>query len=122
MYCGLRQETQEYQSNSGAVVTGSTGSPLAAGPTPTSPVRCGFTGQNYSRPTSMTYNSALDNAISRVDAVADDSASALPLATYTYLGLSTIVQQLDGNNIGLSYIQQEDRHFLTVARYVERNA
>ncbi len=56
-YSGLQQETQEYQSNSGAVVTGSTGSPLASGPTPTPSVQYGFTGpgtgQNYSRPTSM---------------------------------------------------------------------
>ncbi len=43
------------------------------------------------------------------DAIADDSASTLPLATYTYLGLSTIVQQLDANNIGLSYIKQGGR-------------
>ena len=26
--------------------------------------------------------------------------------TYSYMGLSTIVQQLDGNNVGLSYLQQ----------------
>ncbi len=47
LYSGLQQETQEYQSNSGAVVT--------TGPTPTPSVQYGFTGpasgQNYSRPT-----------------------------------------------------------------------
>jgi hypothetical protein len=52
------------------------------------------------------YNAALDSAISRPDAIADDSASGVPLASYSYLGLSTIVQQLDGNNVALSYIQQ----------------
>jgi hypothetical protein len=87
VYNGLGQETQEYQSNSGAVVT--------SGPTPTPSVQYAYagpaSGENYSRPTSTTYpngrqvdtqyNCTLDSAISRPDAIADDSAPTQPLAS-----------------------------------------
>ncbi len=53
-----------------------------------------------------TSGNALDAALGRVDSIADDSAPTQPLASYTYMGLSTIVQQLDGNSVGLSYLQQ----------------
>jgi RHS repeat-associated protein len=49
----------------------------------------------------------LDNAISRV-ATLEDQAGSSPgnLQSYIYLGLSTIVQQNDGNGVSLTYIHQ----------------
>jgi RHS repeat-associated protein len=118
VYNGFGQLTGEYQATSGAVVTG--------GPTPTPEVQYTYAGpsatQNYSRLSGMTSpdgftlyygysNSSLDNAISRVDYLADSSAH---LVDYQYLGLSTIVQQAFGNSTELTYIQQSgDAHAIT---------
>ena len=53
------------------------------------------------------YNSGLDSDISRISALADDGGSdAGTIQSYTYLGLNTIVQTIDGNGIELTYIQQ----------------
>ena len=93
LYHGLGQLAQQYQSHSGAVVTGTTPS-----------VQYAYTemsgGQNNSRLTSMTYpngrvldynyNSGLDSTISRLSSISDSSAT---LESYLYLGLGTVVER-----------------------------
>jgi len=108
VYNGFGQLTKEYQEHSGAVNTGSS---LYVG------YDYDSTGTNDSRLTAMiypngrqldyVYNSGLDSDISRISALADDGGSdAGTIQSYTYLGLSTIVQTTDGNGITLTYIQQ----------------
>ncbi len=108
-YNGYGQLIAQYQSHSGAVNTTTTPVTQYAYSQPT--------GANFSRLTQMiypngraldyVYNSGIDSDISRVSALADDSGSgAGNLQTYTYLGLNTIVQQLDGNGVELTYIHQ----------------
>jgi RHS repeat-associated protein len=98
-YNGLGQMTAEYQSHSGAVNTSTT------------PV-VGYTysemsgGANHSRLTAMTYPdgrvltysyaTGLDNSISRLSSLSDSSGT---LESYTYLGLSTIIER-DRSNAG----------------------
>ena len=106
-YNGLGQLTGQYEAVSGAVNTSTTPETQYAYSDPDSgSIMTAMTYPNGRVLDYATSGNALDAAIGRVDSVADDSASGLPLATYTYMGLSTIVQQLDGNNVGLSYLQQ----------------
>jgi RHS repeat-associated protein len=104
---GLGQLTTEYQSHSGAVNTSTTPS-----------VQYGYTqmagGVNNSRQTSLTYPngrtvnynyaSGLDDAISRLTSISDNSGT---LEQETYLGLSTVVQRsYPQPGIALTYIKQ----------------
>ncbi len=108
VYNGLGQLTGEYQSHSGAVVTGTTPE-----------VQYAYTemagGQNNSRLVSMTYpcgyvlnynyNSGLDSSISRLSSISD---AANTLETYKYLGLDTVVERdHPQNNVNLTYISQD---------------
>jgi RHS repeat-associated protein len=102
---GLGQMTNEWQSHSSAVNTSTTpqvqyGYNLMAG------------GTNNSRLVSMTYpngrvlnynySAGLDNSISRLSSISDNSAT---LESYTYLGLSTVVQRSHPQTgINLTYI------------------
>jgi len=109
VYNGYQQLTGEYQSHSGAVVVGTTPEVQYVYSQPT--------GVNYSRMTAMVYPNAkqldynytttLDSAISRVDQLADHAGTyAGNDQSYLYLGLSTIVQETDGNGIELTYVKQ----------------
>jgi RHS repeat-associated protein len=111
-YNGLGQMTQEWQSHSGAVNTGTTPN-----------VRYAYNemagNTNNSRLTSMTYPngrvlyyiyaSGVDSSVSRLTSLSD---TALPdtsgtLETYSYLGLGTVVQRAHPQtNINLTYISQ----------------
>jgi YD repeat-containing protein len=112
VYNGLGQLTGEYQAHAGAV-----------DPATTPEVRYTYAemanGRNNSRPVSTTYpngrvvddvyNAGIDDAISRVSALADDNGGSpgTLLETYQYLGLDTVV---DRNRpqpvIDLTYLQQ----------------
>jgi RHS repeat-associated protein len=107
VYNGLGQLTGEYQSHSGAVVQGTTPE-----------VQYGYTemsgGQNNSRLTSMTYpdgykldynyNSGLDNNISRLSSLVEDS-TLTTLESYKYLGLDTVVERdHTQNGVNQTYI------------------
>ena len=97
-YNGFGQLTAEYQSASGPVDTSSTPE-----------VQYGYSSALLgSRLTSMTYpngrviyygydGNALDNALGRVDYLADSDGTHL--ADYTYLGLNAIVGQADGDGV-----------------------
>jgi len=99
-YNGFGQLTAEYQSDSGPVDTSPGGTPE---------VQYGYSSALLgSRLTSMTYpngrviyygydGNALDNALGRVDYLADSDGTHL--ADYSYLGLSTIVGQTDGDGV-----------------------
>jgi hypothetical protein len=106
---GLGQLTQEWQSHSGVVNTGTTPS-----------VQYAYTlmagGVNNSRPTSMTYpngkvlnynygtSGSLNDKISRLDNLSDTSGT---LEQYSYLGLDTVVQRAHPQtNVNLTYISQ----------------
>src|SRR5579871_3644148 len=58
------------------------------------------------------YNAGIDSAISRISAIADDynytnpMSGPLDVQSYSYLGLDTIVQKLDGNGVEMTYIKQ----------------
>ena len=112
VYNGLGQLTAEYQEQAGAVNTSTSAE-----------VQYAYTemagGQNNSRLTSMTYpngrvldfvyNSGLDNAISRVSAIADDNAGSpgTVLESYAYLGLGMIVAwSHPQTGVNLTYIRQ----------------
>jgi RHS repeat-associated protein len=110
-YNGLGQLTDEYQADSGAVVT--------SGPTPTPQTQYAYSDPSSgSLMTAMTYpngrvldygrdNNALDTALGRVDYLADAGGSASGhLVDYLYLGAGTIVQQADANGVKLTYLQQ----------------
>jgi RHS repeat-associated protein len=102
---GLGQLTQEWQSHSGAVNTSTTPSvqytySLMAG------------GANHSRLTSIiypngkvlsySYNSGLDDSISRLSSLSDSSGI---LESYSYLGLDTVVKRAHPQpNVDLTYI------------------
>lgn len=107
VYNGLGQLITEYQEHAGSVNTGTS-----------KRIQYGYnymaSGANNTRPTSITYpnarvvsygyNTGLDTTISRVSSLID---SSVHLVDYTYLGLSTIVQQSHPQpNITLTYIQQ----------------
>ena len=108
VYNGLGQLTGEYQSHSGAVNTGSTGSPPAS---TTPEVQYGYSDPSLgSRQTSMTYpngrvlntvyNTGLDTAIGRVSALADSGGSAAGTdESYSYQGLRTVIGTTDGNGV-----------------------
>ena len=109
VYNGYGQLVTQYQEHSGAVNTGSS---LKVQYTYSQP-----TGSNFSRMTAMIYpngrqldyiyNTGLDSAISRVSGLSDDSGTGAGNdQSYTYLGLNTIVQALDGNGIELTYVKQ----------------
>ena len=112
-YNGLGQLIGEYQSHSGAVNTSTTLEVkyLYAGLTgSTSDGRA--TGMIY--PTTSTdttprqlnyvYNTGLDSNISRISALADQSGDgAGNVESYSYLGLSTIVQRNRPNGVNLTY-------------------
>ena len=113
VFNGLGQLTGEYQEHHGAVNTATTPETQY-----TYTEMAG--GQNNSRPLSMiypngrvvddTYNSGLDDAISRVSALADDSGgmSSTVLEAYSYLGLNTIVQRARPEiGVNLSYLLQD---------------
>src|SRR5262249_25968610 len=101
---GLAQLTQEWQSHSGAVNTGTTPSvqyaySLMAG------------GANHSRLTSITYpngkvltynySSGLNDSISRLSSLSGTSGT---LESYSYLGLSTVVKRPHSQpNVALTY-------------------
>lgn len=118
IYNGFGQLIQQYQATTGAVSTGSTPS-----------VQYGYSYSilgNYSRLTSMTYpngriedygyNTGIDSTISRISTIADyGGADAGTVAAYTYLGLSTIVQESEPQiDTELTYINQSgDTHALT---------
>jgi RHS repeat-associated protein len=99
-YNGFGQLTAEYQSVSGLV---------DASPSGTPELQYGYSSAMLgSRLTSMTYpngrvifygydGNALDNALGRVDNLADSDGTHL--ADYTYLGLSTIVGQAFGDGV-----------------------
>jgi YD repeat-containing protein len=104
---GLGQLTGEYQSHSGAVVTGTTPE-----------VQYAYAemagGQNNSRLVSMTYPSGyilnfnydagLDSNISRLSSISDTSNT---LESYKYLGLDTVVERdHPQNNVNLTYLKQ----------------
>ena len=106
-YNGLAQLTGQYEAISGAVSTSTTPETQYAYSDPTSgSIMTATTYPNGRVIDYSTSGNALDAALDRVDSIADDSAPTQPLASYTYMGLSTIVQQLDGNSVGLSYLQQ----------------
>ncbi|HEY8747733.1 MAG TPA: hypothetical protein VIM11_07155, partial [Tepidisphaeraceae bacterium] len=106
-YNNFGQLTTQYQEHSGTVNTGSS-----------LKVQYAYaSGTNYSRLSSMTYpngrvldyvyNSGIDANVSRVSQLNDDAGTgAGSVEAYTYLGLDTIVQRLDGNGIELTYIKQ----------------
>jgi len=107
VYNGFGQLITQYQEHSGSVNT-STSLKVQYGYT---------TAANGSRLTSMTYpngrvedyvyNSGIDTNISRVSGISDDAGTGSGnVQSYTYLGLSTIVQESDGNGIELTYIKQ----------------
>ena len=53
------------------------------------------------------YNSGIDTNVSRVSGISDEAGTGAGNdQSYTYLGLNTIVQALDGNGIELTYIKQ----------------
>jgi RHS repeat-associated protein len=104
---GLGQLITEYQSHSGAVNTSTTPS-----------VQYAYSemagGMNDSRQVSMTYpngrvlnynyNSGLDDRISRLSSLSDNSAT---LEAYTYLGLDTVVKRAHPQpGVDLTYIAQ----------------
>ena len=106
-YNGFGQLIAEYQEQAGLVNTATS---LA--------VRYTYTemagGQNNSRLTRMTYpngravnylySSPLDQAISRVSAIADDGAS-ITLEGYSYLGLGNVVERLhQQTGVNLTYV------------------
>jgi RHS repeat-associated protein len=105
-YNGFGQLTGEYQSVSGAVNTSSTPevqyvySSVATGSLPTEMI--------YPNGRILHYgydNNALDAALGRVDYLADDNGSGSAgshLADYSYLGVSTILGQADGNGVMLT--------------------
>lgn len=109
-YNGLGQLTAEYQSHSGSVNTSTTPEVQYVYSDPS----------NGSRLMEMIYpngrilhygynNNAVDNAIGRVDYLADDDGSGnvgAHLQDEQYLGLDTLVSQADGNGITLTYLQQ----------------
>src|SRR5205823_6296732 len=99
----------QYQEHSGAGNTGTSANLQYVYSQPT--------GANYSRITAMiypngrqldfVYNTGLDTTISRVSGLSDDSGTGAGHdQSYTYLGLSTILQALDGNGTELTYIKQ----------------
>jgi RHS repeat-associated protein len=106
-YNGLGQMTQEWQSHSGAVNTGTTPSvqyaySLMSG------------GANHSRLTSITYpngkvltfnySSGLNDTISRLSSLSDTSGT---LESYDYLGLGTVVRRAHSQpGVDLTYIKQ----------------
>jgi hypothetical protein len=106
VYNGYGQMTKQYQETSGAVNTSTSAN-----------VQYGYsqpTGTNYSRLVSLTYpngrvedygyNTGIDTTISRISTIADDAGTD---AAYTYLGLSTIVQEAEPQiSTDLTYIQQ----------------
>ncbi len=105
-YNGLGQLTGEYQSHSGAVVTG-TPEVQYEYVTPTGTNADGrLTDIIYpnSRKVDYQYNTGLDSNISRVSNIADDTSPSSPLEAYSYLGLDTIVQRTRNNNTDLTYI------------------
>jgi RHS repeat-associated protein len=108
-YNGLGQLTQEWQSHSGAVNTGTTPS-----------VQYGYSlmsgGANHSRLTSITYpngkvlsynygtSGSLADTISRLDSLSDSSGT---LESYSYLGLATVVKRSHPQpTIDVTYIKQ----------------
>ena len=108
-YNGYGQVTGEWQSHSGAV---NTNNPPQVQYNYTYGSNSS-TGQTYSRLTSMTYpngrqldfvyNSGLDSNISRVSGLSDDSGTgAGNIESYSYLGLSTIVQRNRPNGVNLT--------------------
>ena len=118
VYNGYGQLITQYQADTGAVSIGSTPSVQYGCSQPT--------GANYSRLTSMTYpngrvedygyNSGIDSTISRISTIVDSGGTdAGTVAAYTYLGLSTIVQESQPQiNTELTYINQSgDAHALT---------
>src|SRR5579884_4311104 len=107
LYNGLNQLIQEYQSHSGAVVTGTTPS-----------VQYAYNelagGANNSRLVSMTYpngrvldynyNAGLDSNISRLSSISDSSAT---LESYVYLGLDTVVERdHPQTDVNMTYLSQ----------------
>ncbi|MFL5246024.1 MAG: RHS repeat-associated core domain-containing protein [Gemmataceae bacterium] len=106
-YNGLGQMTQEWQSHSGAVVTGATPS-----------VQYGYSlmsgGANHSRLTSITYpngkvltynySTGLNDSISRLSSLSDTTGT---LESYDYLGQSTVVRRAHSQpGVDLTYIKQ----------------
>ena len=111
-YNGFGQLTAEYQELGGAV-----------NPSTSAAVRYAYTemsgGQNNSRLTKMTYpngrvvdytyNAGIDNAISRVSGIADDSngTPTTILEGYSYLGLGGVVERLHPQTtVNLTYVRQ----------------
>ena len=110
-YNGLGQITSQEQVHGGS----------GPGSLTSGTVSYAYDSDNGSRLISMTYPngrvedyqyvSVLDAAISRISAIADDydylgGDTPLPVQSYSYLGVGTIVQELDANGVALSYIQQ----------------
>jgi RHS repeat-associated protein len=107
LFNGLGQLTSEYQAHLGGV-----------NPSTTPRVQYAYTemagGANNSRPVSLTYpngrvlsyndNAGLDNAISRLSSLSDNTAT---LETYTYLGLATVVKRGHPQpGVDLSYLKR----------------
>jgi len=99
-YNTFAQLTQEYQSHSGAVVT--------TGPTPTPSVQyaydTGASSSNEIRLNQLTYpnlrtiayyfgtSGGMNDLLNRVDTIQDTTSGTVDLASYTYLGLGTVVR------------------------------
>src|SRR6202035_5326572 len=116
LYNGLGQIITQYQETSGAVNTGTSANVQW---------RYSF-GSNSSRLVAMTYpngreedygyNAGIDATISRISTIVDYAGSdSGRVAAYTYLGVSTIVQEAEPQiNTELTYINQSgDTHSIT---------
>jgi RHS repeat-associated protein len=115
VYNGLGQLVQEFQAVNGEVDTGTTPSVQYA--------YSEMDGGNHSRLTSMTYpsgriidyvySSGIDDSISRLSYIADDSSGSpgTHLEEYSYLGLSTIVKRAHPEpGVDLTYGSSSDNY------------
>jgi len=108
-YNGYGQLITQYQQHSGAVNTGSSLKVQYAYSQPSSTNYSRLSGMAYpnGRILDYVYGSGLDSDISRITSLSDDGGSAAGSdETYTYLGLNTVVQELDANGVELTYIHQ----------------
>ncbi|HZL35880.1 MAG TPA: RHS repeat-associated core domain-containing protein, partial [Tepidisphaeraceae bacterium] len=109
-YNGLGELTTQYQELNGVVNTSTSAKVQYAYSDPTTGSRLMTITYPNQRILHYGYdNNPVDNAIGRVDYQADDNGSGgvgSHLADYSYLGLSTIVDQADANGVSLSAIHQ----------------
>lgn len=109
-YNGYGQIITEYQAHSGVVNTGGGAPTLSVGygysqSTPNASRLIGMTYPN-ARFENYQYQTALDNAISRIDVIGDAGGTDTGRTRiYQFLGLSNAVT-FDGNNVTLTYVKQ----------------